>query len=79
MPPIPSTASESARVVGNACVPLKVRCSMKWAQPAWSALSWREPARTCASIETERDPGSRAEMTRGPSGSAVRSNIGAEG
>jgi len=49
---------------------------MKWAQPAWSAPSRRDPARTWASIVTDRDPGSRAEMTRGPSGSAVRSNSG---
>ena len=39
-------------------------------------VSRREPARTYAAIETERAPGSRARITRGPSGSAVRSNIG---
>src|ERR1035437_1036360 len=50
-------------------------CSMKWAAPASSAASRREPARTYAAMETERAPGIRAEMTRGPPGSTVRSNI----
>ena len=49
---------------------------MKWATPAWSAVSRRDPASTYAAIDTERLPGSRAEITRGPSGRAVRSNIG---
>ena len=48
---------------------------MKWATPACPAASRREPARTYAAIETERAPGSRALITRGPAGSAVRSNI----
>src|SRR5829696_2525600 len=72
-------ASLRARVVGYAAVPLNVMCSMKWATPASSADSRREPARTYAAMETERAPGSRALMTRGPSGSAVRSNIAVDG
>ena len=52
---------------------------MKWATPASAALSRREPARTYAAMETERAPGTRALMTRGPSASAVRSNIAADG
>ncbi len=48
---------------------------MKWATPTWPAVSSREPARTYAAIETDRAAGSRALITRGPSGSAVRSNI----
>src|SRR6476619_5504801 len=62
-----------------AFVPLKVRCSMKWATPASAALSRREPARTYAAMETERAPGTRELMTRGPSASAVRSNIATAG
>src|ERR1035437_110439 len=50
-------------------------CSMKWAAPASPRDSRREPARTYAAMETERAPGIRAEMTRGPAGSTVRSNI----
>src|SRR3954468_10985519 len=49
---------------------------MKCATPACSAVSSRDPARTYAAIDTERLPGRRAEITRGPSGRAVRSNIG---
>src|SRR5688572_21594590 len=64
-----------ARVEGNAEVPLNVMCSMKWATPAWSGPSRREPARTYAAMETERAPARRALITRGPEGSAVRSNI----
>ena len=37
--------------------------------------SSREPARTYAAMETEREPGRRAEITRGPSASTVRWNI----
>src|SRR5687767_9570795 len=68
-----------ARVEGNRAVPLKVMCSMKCATPASAGVSRREPARTYAAMETERAPGSRALMTRGPDGSAVRSNIAADG
>src|SRR5579859_6650018 len=50
-------------------------CSMKWATPASSVDSRREPARTYAAMETDRAPARRAVMTRGPRGSAVRSNI----
>src|SRR5438552_4197881 len=64
-----------ARVDGYAFVPLKVRCSMKWATPTWPSASSREPARTYAAIETERAAGSRALITRGPASSTVRSNI----
>ncbi len=53
---------------GYAVVPLNVMCSMKWATPASSGVSRREPARTYAAMETERAPGSRALMTRGPVG-----------
>ena len=74
-PPTPSTASLRIRVEGNAAVPLKVRCSRKWAMPACSGASRREPAGTYAATETDRAVGSRAEMTRGPSATAVRSNI----
>src|SRR3954470_13263102 len=49
---------------------------MKWATPASAGVSSREPASTYAAIDTDRDPGSRAEMTRGPAGSSVRWNIG---
>src|SRR5688500_1054682 len=52
-------------------------CSMKWATPASAADSRREPARTYAAMETERAPGTRELITRGPAGSAVRSNIAA--
>jgi len=52
---------------------------MKWATPASSATSSRDPASTYAAIETDREPGRRAEMTRGPSASSVRSNIAADG
>src|SRR5258705_11893454 len=54
-------------------------CSMKCATPASAGVSRREPARTYAAMETERAPESRALMTRGPEGSAVRSNIAADG
>src|SRR5262245_16338644 len=54
-------------------------CSMKWATPTWSAVSRREPARTYAATETERAPGIRALITRGPAGSAVRSNMARDG
>src|SRR5687768_17440509 len=54
-------------------------CSMKWATPVSSADSRREPARTYAAMETERAPGTRELITRGPEGSAVRSNIAADG
>src|SRR5688572_25802354 len=54
-------------------------CSMKWATPASPAVSRREPARTYAAMETERAPGNRELITRGPEGSAVRSNIAADG
>src|SRR4029077_9543514 len=64
-----------ARVDGNAAVPLNVRCSRKWAMPAWPPVSRREPACTYAATETDRAAGNRAEITRGPSASAVRSNI----
>ena len=40
-----------------------------------AGVSRREPASTYAAIETERAAGSRALITRGPAGSAVRSNI----
>src|SRR4051812_2293190 len=50
-------------------------CSMKWATPTWPGPSRREPARTYAAMETERAAGSRALITRGPAGRAVRSNI----
>ena len=49
---------------------------MKWATPASAVDSRREPASTYAATDTERDAGRRAEMTRGPSGSWVRWNIG---
>src|SRR5690349_14295830 len=78
-PPTPSIASLMARVVGYAAVPLNVMCSMKWATPASAGDSRREPARTYAAMETERAPGTRELITRGPSGSAVRSNIAADG
>ena len=52
---------------------------MKCATPASPGVSRREPASTYAAIETERDPGRRAEMTRGPSGSSVRWNMAADG
>jgi len=48
---------------------------MKCATPTWPAASSRDPARTYAAMETERAVGSRALITRGPAGSAVRSNI----
>ena len=48
---------------------------MKWATPAWASVSRRDPARTYAAMETERAPGIRALMTRGPEASTVRSNI----
>ena len=64
-----------ARVEGYADVPLNVRCSMKWATPAWASVSRRDPARTYAAMETERAPGIWALMTRGPEASTVRSNI----
>ena len=41
-------------------VPLNVRCSRKWAMPACSGASRREPARTYAAIDTDRAPASRA-------------------
>src|SRR5215210_1111208 len=78
-PPTPSIASEIARVEGKRVVPLNVMCSMKCATPACSGVSRREPARTYAAMETERAPGSLALITRGPAGSAVRSNIGGDG
>src|SRR5439155_832683 len=68
-----------ARVDGKRLVPLNVMCSMKWATPASAGVSRREPARTYAAMETERAPGSLALITRGPAGSAVRSNIAADG
>ena len=43
--------------------------------PACSFDSRRDPARTNAATETERAPGRRVEITRGPSASAVRWNI----
>src|SRR5215210_5934721 len=49
-------------------------CSMKWATPASSGFSSLEPASTYAATDTERDPGTRALITRGPSASAVRWN-----
>ena len=48
---------------------------MKWATPAWSGVSRREPASTYAAMLTDRALASGALMTRGPSGNAVRSNI----
>src|SRR6185369_3671900 len=78
-PPTPSMASLSERVDGYAAVPLNVRCSRKWATPTWPGASEREPARTYAAIDTDRAPGRRALITRGPAGSAVRSNIAADG
>ena len=60
-------------------MPLNVMCSMKWATPTWPGASRRDPARTYAAIETERAAGSRALITRGPAGSAVRSNIAGDG
>src|SRR5688572_3374559 len=78
-PPTPSIASLIERVDGYARVPLNVMCSMKWATPASLADSRREPARTYAAMETERAPGNRELITRGPEGSAVRSNIAADG
>src|SRR6478672_10301097 len=63
------------RVEGYARVPLKVRCSMKWATPTWPAVSSREPASTYAATDTDRAAGSRALITRGPAGTTVRSNI----
>jgi hypothetical protein len=48
---------------------------MKWATPTWPAVSSREPASTYAATDTDRAAGSRALITRGPAGSAVRSNI----
>ena len=50
---------------------------MKCATPASAGVSSRDPASTYAAMDTERDPGRRAEMTRGPSGSSVRWNIAA--
>ena len=68
--------ADRIRVDGKAAVPLKVRCSRKWAIPACSGASRREPAGTYAAIDTDRAAGSRAEITRGPpSATAVRSNI----
>ena len=52
---------------------------MKWATPICPAVSSREPASTYAAMETERADGSRALITRGPAGSAVRSNIAGDG
>lgn len=52
---------------------------MKWATPVSAGVSSRDPARTYAAMETERAPGIREVMTRGPSGSAVRSNIAGDG
>ena len=46
VPPTPSMASETSREVGSACVPRNVMCSMKWARPERSRLSWRDPTRT---------------------------------
>src|SRR6185295_2810780 len=74
-PPTPSIASLSERVEGYAAVPLKVRCSRKWAMPAWSRDSRRDPARTKTAADTDRAPARRVEITRGPSASAVRWNI----
>src|SRR6185369_4657258 len=75
-PPTPSMASLSERVEGYAAVPLNVRCSRKWATPTWPGASRRDPARTYAATDADRAPARRALMTRGPSGSVVRSNIG---
>ena len=52
---------------------------MKWATPASAGCSSREPASTYAAIDTDREPGRRAEMTRGPSSSTVLWNIAADG
>ena len=52
---------------------------MKCATPASAAVSRRDPASTYAATETERAPGRRAVMTRGPSGSSVRWNIAGDG
>ena len=76
MPPTPSMRSETSRDVVRSRVPLKVMCSMKWASPARSRLSPRDPTSTYAATASARVPGMRAEMTRGPPASALRSNIG---
>ena len=52
---------------------------MKWATPASSGVSRREPARTYAAMETERAPGQPGADHARPLGSAVRSNIAADG
>ena len=43
--------------------------------PTCPGVSRRDPALTYAAIETDLAAGSRAVITRGPSGSTVRSNI----
>ena len=65
---------------GSAAVPLKVMCSMKWATPAWLGRSRgaSRPGRRRRWRPSARRGGERV-MTRGPSGSAVRSNIRRDG
>ena len=52
-PPTPSMASLTSRAVGQLSVPLKGRCSMKWETPASSSDSYREPAPTQITMETD--------------------------
>ena len=52
---------------------------MKCATPASAVDSRRDPASTYAATATDREPGRRAEMTRGPAGSSVRWNIVRDG
>ena len=52
---------------------------MKCATPASAGDSRRDPASTYAATATDREPGRRAEMTRGPAGSSVRWNIVTDG
>ncbi len=75
VPPRPSMASDTARDDGSERVPRKVMCSMKCARPASRRRSSREPTSTVTATASERVPGIRAEMTRGPPGSTERWNI----
>ena len=46
-------ASLTSRAVGQCRVPLNGRCSMKWDTPAKSGGSYREPAPTQMTMETD--------------------------
>ena len=47
-------ASLTAWAVGQCFVPLKGRCSRKWDSPACSGVSYREPAPTHMTMDTDR-------------------------